>query len=833
MGPARLNLTKPGAPSEWLPPAAILIGLAALLAYTFRSVLTAGPNQLPGIDASVHYPWEVFTRLALSAGQLPYWNPYLFSGTPHLADVQTVVFYPPAVLLRWLRPEAFLSWQAVVHMWIGGAGTLFLARVAGVSWWGSAAAALVAAIGGTNAARLYNGHLLVINGVAWLPWALALSIRAVRRGTIAPSPALVLAMMLQFLSGYAQGSLYISAVVCLYFLYSVAWPDGERTTTSSRWRPFVQLIVLGLVSLGLAAFQLLPTLELAAEASRSRGLSYAEAAVGAWTFGSVATFFWPFGGIEGQPSIRFIADRIAYAGWLLTCVSPFAFLGTHRRRLAVFCFLLIALAVAFTMADLPFYRLHYAAFPGLREPPRLLFVATLGLAVLGGFGLEGLVRSAQTRQWRQLALPGAISIVAVCASALVALTHWKGADVAPIHGWPWIPIVATVGLFAVVLAARAGAVQTALAIGLLVCGIDLSVYAQGGAYRVSIESADLLAQWAGSSGSGRAASLCENRLDAQGLLLVRVPALTGPVGVALGDYIDWLSLLDTADRPADAIGDRLIRRDLLNSANVSTIVSCQPITAPSLTLASHVSPVFTYRNAAAWPRAIWMCEVEELDRSVIASRLARGRYDDARMLRPVINVRWVDGLPVGRRKELEEHYTLFDGVEQQGTTWQYLLHDASTGNVSALARDPATATSGVERPSGAIAIGDTATGGTEAREVLVGSRPCPDQGLVTVTAQDRPDGLVSAEVNASRPGFVFLSEPDYPERQAFVDGEPVRLRKANLAFVAIPVPAGRHRVELRYVPTRLRHGLAISGATVVSWAGVVMLGRMRRSSSRA
>src|SRR5688572_21062724 len=136
--------------ARWLPPVAVLTLLAALLVYTFRAVLTVGPFELPGIDASVHYPWEVFTRAALSAGQRPYWNPYLFSGMPHIADVQTIVFYPPAMLLRWLQPEAFLSWQAVAHMWIGGAGTLFLARVVGLSWWASAAAAFAMALGGTN-----------------------------------------------------------------------------------------------------------------------------------------------------------------------------------------------------------------------------------------------------------------------------------------------------------------------------------------------------------------------------------------------------------------------------------------------------------------------------------------------------------------------------------------------------------------------------------------------------------------------------------------------------------------------------------------------------------
>ena len=130
-----------------------------------------------------------------------------------------------------------------------------------------------------------------------------------------------------------------------------------------------------------------------------------------------------FSGIELQPAVRFIADRVAYAGWLLTCVGPFALLGARRRRFAVFCLLLVGLAVAFTLADLPLYRLHHAAFPGLREPARVLFIATLGVAVLGGFGLDALLEDVRRRQWRKLVLPGAISMTATCTGNHVG--SWK------------------------------------------------------------------------------------------------------------------------------------------------------------------------------------------------------------------------------------------------------------------------------------------------------------------------------------------------------------------------------------------------------------------------
>ena len=188
--------------------------LAAVVAFTLREVLAPGFDRLPGTDAGNLYAWEMLTRSALAAGDLPYWNPFQFGGTPHLADTQTTVLYPPAMALRWLPPMAFLPWMAALHIWLGGAGMLFLARVVGLGWQAAAAAALAVALGGSNGPWLSNGHLLLIYCAAWLPWALGFAILSVRRNTFWPHPLLVAVLVLQFLSGYLQGSVYITATVC-------------------------------------------------------------------------------------------------------------------------------------------------------------------------------------------------------------------------------------------------------------------------------------------------------------------------------------------------------------------------------------------------------------------------------------------------------------------------------------------------------------------------------------------------------------------------------------------------------------------------------------------
>ena len=291
----------------------ILCGLALLAAYAFRALLTPGIGGLPGRDAGNLYVWEMFTRSVLATGQLPFWNPFHFAGTPHLADPQTLVLYPPAVLLRWLPLLTFFPWLAVIHVWLGGAGTLFLGRVIGLGWVAASAAAVAVTLGGSVGPWLHNGHLLVLFSAAWLPWGLALAIVSARRQTIWPHPFLVVVLVLQFLAAYLQGSIYAVAAVSLYFVFSAIWPDGTDRR-ASRWRPLGQLAMLGVLTVGVSAFQLLPTLRLISEAGRSSGIPYAEALEGGWSLRHLATFFFPFLAVPLESPHRYLVDAVGVRG---------------------------------------------------------------------------------------------------------------------------------------------------------------------------------------------------------------------------------------------------------------------------------------------------------------------------------------------------------------------------------------------------------------------------------------------------------------------------------------------------------------------------------------
>jgi hypothetical protein len=116
--------------------------------------------------------------------------------------------------------------------------------------------------------------------------------------------------------------------------------------------------------------------------------------------------------------------------------------------------------------------------------------------------------------------------------------------------------------------------------------------------------------------------------------------------------------------------------------------------------------------------------------------------------------------------------------------------------------------------------------------VMTGRARPPDEPTeISALIADRPDGRLRFLVSAAAPRVLLLSEPSYPERRAWVDGVETPVVKANTALSAICVPAGRHVVELRYVPTALMAGASITGVTALVWIGATILTRRRKRSA--
>jgi uncharacterized membrane protein YfhO len=102
--------------------------------------------------------------------------------------------------------------------------------------------------------------------------------------------------------------------------------------------------------------------------------------------------------------------------------------------------------------------------------------------------------------------------------------------------------------------------------------------------------------------------------------------------------------------------------------------------------------------------------------------------------------------------------------------------------------------------------------------------PPEAKSLVTVTNQTTARVInsqfkaqsVETEVEAAGPSLVVVAQTYYHDWRVYVDGKPVPLLRANYAFQAFQIPAGRHHVRLVYEDRMFQFGAAVSICMVVN-----------------
>jgi hypothetical protein len=83
---------------------------------------------------------------------------------------------------------------------------------------------------------------------------------------------------------------------------------------------------------------------------------------------------------------------------------------------------------------------------------------------------------------------------------------------------------------------------------------------------------------------------------------------------------------------------------------------------------------------------------------------------------------------------------------------------------------------------------------------------------------------ITVDVSAPGPGALVVQRTHLPIYRARLDGEPVALYAANLHRMAVKVPPGDHRVDIRVERGSLRWGFALSAVSLLALAGIAWRG---------
>ncbi len=377
--------------------AAVAIVLAGLLTIYGRLIFEG--LVLSGYDVQTYFfPYWAYASASLADGRLPLWNPHVFMGVPFLANPQSAVLYPLNWPLYLLDPARALASALMVHVALAAIGMLALAR-AGLRLGWPAAATAAAAFGFSGFFAGQMEHINQVSVAAWIPLlilAIELGIRG-RRRWWAAAPVIVALMIL---AGHPQ-----TAYVGLTFGLAWALVAGLRRGggASPRARGALAGLSLWLIGAvggaGLAAAQILPSLDLSREGIRAGGLTFQEAVsfslpTGEALPGLLPTFLHLPSSTEFVASVGIVGVTLAALG------------AVHRWRDPRVVLLVLAAFVAILLAlgpATPLFGLAHRVVPGValfRVPARWLLVAVFALALLAAYGAEAL-QAASGRPWRE------------------------------------------------------------------------------------------------------------------------------------------------------------------------------------------------------------------------------------------------------------------------------------------------------------------------------------------------------------------------------------------------------------------------------------------------
>ncbi|MDP2921879.1 MAG: hypothetical protein Q8O12_05910, partial [Candidatus Omnitrophota bacterium] len=313
------------------------------------------------------YPLREFSANEFLKLRIPLWDPYIQCGSPHLAELQTCVFYPLSVIYLLFPYSLAFNYFIVAHIFLAGIFMYILMR----EWGYSRRAGFLSAL-----TFMFSGYIIsVINllaslaSVIWLPLVILFYERSLKKDWVKNSMITGIFMALMFLGGEP-----VILYVTIFIMFLITCPTSQvaawQLAKLDRWRCLLRsFIVAFLVFLGLASFQILPFLEFLKQTSRNL-MDFNEASMWSLPVYALGELFFPY----LSESDYIYKDYWTRQSWLVVYYMGivtviFAFISlkfdSSKKRKAVFYILALGLLLSFGRYT-PLYYFLYNFLPGFK-----------------------------------------------------------------------------------------------------------------------------------------------------------------------------------------------------------------------------------------------------------------------------------------------------------------------------------------------------------------------------------------------------------------------------------------------------------------------------------
>ncbi|MEK7141532.1 MAG: YfhO family protein [Patescibacteria group bacterium] len=361
-------------------------------------------NAMPDIISQI-YPWKKITIDSWKQGQVPLWNPYSFSGTPHAGNYQTAVF-TPVNLLYFLLP--FLdAWSISILLQplLAGFFMYFFLRCLKRSQTASLIGSIAFMFCGFLTAWMAYGTLGW--AVLWLPLLMALVIMHVAKRSTSNLVIMSLALAWSFFSGHFQMSIYVLMALAAFIVY-----QAYLTKQIKAGLELGLAVVFGLM---VSSPQILLSMEAYSHSVRSE--LFTQGGGIAWQY--LITIFAP--DFYGNPVTRndwfgFYAEWASYVGVVPLMLGLVAIVRKTKHigfflGLAVISLLMATpspLNTLVTWLKVPAISTSYAA--------RIIVLVSFSFSVIASYGLDGI-----REDWEKKKVSSIYTFLLIIGVFLVAL----------------------------------------------------------------------------------------------------------------------------------------------------------------------------------------------------------------------------------------------------------------------------------------------------------------------------------------------------------------------------------------------------------------------------
>ncbi|MBI5449521.1 YfhO family protein [Candidatus Gottesmanbacteria bacterium] len=353
-------------------------------------------------------PWRKIAIDQWSTGRIPAWNPFSFSGSSLVGNIQAGVFYPLNILFFLFRFSTAWTILIILEPVLAGLFLYIYLRHLRI----------------TPLACVFGSVSWIFSGffIAWLTWGtmvhvalwlplnllsvdLLISLERIRN-RIAWFFVFVIGLAMQMFAGHIQIAVYCFLIAGAYAAYRV-WQIKQRRLGSVLW------ITAGVaVSALISAIQWIPMVQSIVQSGRIT---------------ETENWIQPGWFIPWQHLVQFVApdyfgnpatlnywgvwnygELIGYIGVIPLLFAVLSVCSGKKRNDAVFWMIVAGLSLIFALPTPFAYVSYFLRLPVISslQPTRLLVAVDFSLVMLASFGFDRWLSRREKSVWRSLAIVG-------------------------------------------------------------------------------------------------------------------------------------------------------------------------------------------------------------------------------------------------------------------------------------------------------------------------------------------------------------------------------------------------------------------------------------------